>query len=116
MFVPRITPEGVAQEIACRMLGTWAVSLNDILKAFESFPAMYRIMNVLLNPAPGQFISSQDLNTAMTELLSELNRKTDNNLNLNPMQKAILKSTNQVFVSMVYGSIISDLRIVAIHP
>ena len=105
MFLPSITPEGIAQEIASRMIGARAVAINDLLNAFRNFPAMYRLMNVLLNPVPGQSLTIQELNSAMTELLTVYNR--------NPAQKAVGKLANQAFVSMVYDSIVSRLRMVS---
>ncbi len=113
MFLPSITPEGIAQEIASRMIGARAVAINDLLNAFRNFPAMYRLMNVLLNPVPGQSLTIQELNSAMTELLTVYNRNTENNPNLNPAQKAVGKLANQAFVSMVYDSIVSRLRMVS---
>lgn len=92
MFTPTITPEGLAQEIVCRMLGSRAVALNDIRNAFRDMPAMQGVMNVLLNLLPGEVITQQDLNTAMSELLMACNRKTDNNPNLNPIQKELANS------------------------
>jgi hypothetical protein len=114
MFTPTITPEGLAQEIVCRMLGNRFVALNDIQNAFRDMPSMQRVMNVLLNLAPGQLITQQDLNSAMTELLTAYNRNTDN-YNLNPIQKEAAKFANYAFVSMVHDSILSRLRIVAIR-
>lgn len=114
MFIPTITPEGLAQEIACRLLGNGVVALNDMQNAFRDMPAMQRMINVLLNPLPGQLITQQDLNSAMSELLTVFNRKTDNNPNLNPIQKGVARVANNVYVSMVYDAVRSSLRIVAI--
>lgn len=115
MFIPNITPAGLAQEITCRMLGNRAVALNDIQNAFRDMPAMQRVMNVLLNLAPGQLITQQDLNSAMTELLTAFNRNTDNIPNLNLVQKEAAKLANYAFVSMVNDAILSSLRIVAVR-
>lgn len=115
MFIPTITPEGLAQEIVCRMLGSRFVALNDIQNAVRDMPAMQRVMSVLLNLVPRQMITLQDLNSAMTELLTAYNRNTDNNPNLNPVQKEAAKLANYAFVSMVYEAILSGLRIVAVR-
>lgn len=115
MFVPTITPEGLAQEIVCRMLGSRFVALNDMQNALRDMPAMQRVMNVLLNLVPGQLITNHDLNSAMTELLTAYNRNTDNNPNLNPVQKEVAKLANYAFVSMVHRVILTDLRIVAVQ-
>ncbi len=50
----------------------------------------------------------------MNELLSALDRKVDDNLDLNELQKGVLKLANMNFVSMVYDAILSRLRIVAV--
>ena len=97
------------------MLGNRAVALNDIQNAFRDMPAMQRVMNVLLNRAPGQLITQQDLNSAMTELLTAFNRNTDNIPNLNLVQKEAAKLANYAFVSMVHDAILSGLRIVAVR-
>lgn len=115
MFIPTITPEGLAQEITCRMLGSRFVALNDLQNAFRDMPAMQRVLNVLLNLVPGQLITQQDLNSAMTELLTAYNRNTDNNPNLNQIQKEAAKFANYAFVSMVHDAILSRLRIVVIR-
>lgn len=115
MFTPTITPEGLAQEITCRMLGSRFVALNDLQNAFRDMPSMQRVLNVLLNLVPGQLITQQDLNSAMTELLTAYNRNTDNNPNLNPIQKETAKFANYAFVSMVHDAILSRLRIVVIR-
>lgn len=115
MFIPNISPEGLVQEITCRMLGNRFMALNDIQKAFRDMPAMQRVINVLLNLVPGQLITPQDLSSAMTELLTAYNRNTDNSPILNPMQKDVAKIANYVFVSMVHDAILSSLRIVAVN-
>ena len=97
------------------MLGNRAVALNDIQNAFRDMPAMQRVMSVLLNRAPGQLITQQDLNSAMTELLTAFNRNTDNIPNLNLVQKEAAKLANYAFVSMVHDAILSGLRIVAVR-
>lgn len=112
MFIPNITPEGIAREIACRMIGNMAVAMNDMLNAFKDLPALQHLMSILINPAPGRVITSQDFNSAMNELLTVYNRNTDNNLNLNPAQKEVMKVGNYVFVSMVHDAILSRMRIV----
>ncbi len=84
MLIPNITPDGLAREIAGRILGSRAVAINDMLSAFRDFPAMYRVMSVLLNPMPRQLITSQDLNSARTELLSVYNRNTKIDPNISP--------------------------------
>lgn len=114
MFKPNITPEGVAREIASRMAGDKAVAVNDLLNAFRDLPAMQHLMNILMNPVPGQLITGLELNSAMTELLTVFNRNTEYNPYLNPAQKAVGKMANQAFVSMVYESIVSQLRLVSI--
>ena len=114
MFIPAITPTGLAQEIVCRMLGSRFVALNDMQNAFRDMPSMQRVMNVLLNPVPGQLITNHDLNSAMTELLTAYNRNTDNNSNLNPVQKEAAKIANYAFVSMVHDSLLSGLNIVSV--
>lgn len=115
MFTPTITPEGLALEIVCRMLGSRFVTLNDLQNAFRDMQSMQRVMNVLLNPMPGQLITPQDLNSAMTELLTAYNRNTDKNPNLNMVQKEAAKLANYAFVSMVHDAILSGLRIVAVQ-
>ena len=114
MFIPNITPEGIARVIASRMLGDSVVTLNEILDGLRGLPALQRVMNVPLNPVPGQLIKQQDLNSAMSELLTVCNRKTDNNPDLNPDQKEVARIANNVYVSMVYDAIRSNLRLVAI--
>lgn len=114
MFIPNITAEGLAREIACRMAGDRAVAVNDLMNAFRDLPAMQHLMSILLNPVPGQLITGQELNSAMTELLTVYNRNTENNPHLNPARKAVGKMVNHAFVSMVYESIVSQLRLVAI--
>ena len=114
MFTPNITPEGLAREIACRMMGDYAVAVNDMLNAIRDFPALQHLMNFLLNHVPGQYITGDELNSAMNDLLTMYNRNTENNPNLNPTQKSVIKAANGVFVSMVYDSIRSGLRLVAV--
>lgn len=115
MFTPTITPEGLAQEIVCRMLGRRFVAVNDLQNAFRDMPAVQRVINVLLNLIPGQLKTSKDLNSAMTEHLTAYNKNTDNNPNLNPAQKEYAKLANYVFVSMVHNAILLGLRIVAVR-
>ena len=115
MFLPAITPAGLAQEIICRMLGSKAVALIDMHNAFPDMPAMQRVTSVLLTLELGLSIMPQDLNSAMTELLTAYNRNTDNNPNLNPIQKEAARFANYAFVSMVHNAILSGLRIVAVR-
>ena len=62
---------------------------------------------------PGRLITGDELNSAMTELLIVFTINTENNPNLNPTQIAFGKLANQAFVSMVYDSIVSRLRLVS---
>lgn len=114
MFIPTITPEGIAREIVSRMIGDRAVAMNDMFNVFRDLPAMQHLMNILINPVPGQLITNHELNSAMSELLTAYNRNTDNNPCLNPSQKGAAKVANLVFVSMVHDSILSRLKIVSI--
>lgn len=113
MFIPAITPEGLAREIVCRFMGERLTAMNDTMNGLKEFPALHKMISILLNPLPGQLITVDELNSAMTELLSVYNRNTENNPNINPAQKAVGKLANQAFVSMVYDSIVSRLRIVS---
>lgn len=87
--------------------------MNDAMNALKELPALHKVMSILLNPVPGQLITGDELNSAMTDLLNIYNRNTENNPNLNTAQKAVGKLTNKAFVSMVYDSIVSRLRIVS---
>lgn len=90
------------------------MAFSNIVNALRDFPAIQRLMSILLNPVPGQMITGQELSVAMNELLNLYNRNTDDNSNLNPIQKEVAKLANYAFVSMVYDSILSRLRIVAV--
>ena len=114
MFIPNITPEGLAREIACRMMGDYAVAANDMLNAIRDFPALQHLMNFLLKPMPGQYITEDELNSAMNDLFTIYNRNVENNQNLNPEQRTFAKAANYAFVSMVYDSIRSRLMLVAV--
>lgn len=109
MFIPNITAEGIAREIVSRAIGERAVAVNDLYNAIKDFPALKHLVDLLLKQAPGQTITSDELNTAMNELLTFFNRNTDNNSNLTPAQKTIEKEMNYTFVSMSYNTIRSYL-------
>lgn len=113
MFVPNITPEGLAREIVCRLMGDRLSAMNDAMSALKDLPALHKVLGILLNPIPGQLITGDELNSAMNDLLTVYNRNTENNPNMNPAQKAVGRLANQAFVSMVYDSIVSRLRIVS---
>lgn len=105
MFTPIITAEGIAREIVSRAIGERAVAVNDLYNAIKDFPALQHLVDLLLNHVPGQTITSDELNTAMTELLTFYNRNTDNKSNLTPTLKTIEKEMNYTFVSMLYNAI-----------
>ena len=109
MFTPIITAEGIAREIISRAIGERAVAVNDMYNAIKDFPALKHLVDLLLKQAPGQTITSDELNTAMNELLTFFNRNTDNNSNLTLAQKTIEKEMNYTFVSMSYNTIRSYL-------
>lgn len=109
MFTPIITAEGIAREIISRAIGERAVAVNDMYNAIKDFPALKHLVDLLLKQAPGQTITSDELNTAMTELLTFYNRNTDNKYNLTSYQKTIEKEMNYTFVSMSYNTIRSYL-------
>lgn len=109
MFTPIITAEGIAREIISRAIGERAVAVNDMYNAIKDFPALKHLVDLLLKQAPGQTITSDELNTAMTELLTFYNRNTDNKYNLTSDQKTIEKEMNYTFVSMSYNTIRSYL-------
>lgn len=113
MFISTITPEGLAREIVCRLMGERLVAMNDAMKALEDLPSLHKVISILVNPVPGQTFTAQELNSAMIELLTVYNRNTESNPNLNPAQKTVGKLANQAFVSMVYDSIVSRLRLVS---
>ena len=109
MFTPIITAEGIAREIISRAIGERAVAVNDLYNAIKDFPALKHLVDLLLRQAPGQTITSDELNTAMNELITFFNRNTDNNSNLTLAQKTIEKEMNYTFVSMSYNTILSYL-------
>lgn len=109
MFTPIITAEGIAREIISRAIGERAVAVNDLYNAIKDFPALQHLVNLLLNHVPGQAITGDEINTAMTELLTFYNRNTDNKSNLTPAQKTIEKEMNRTFVNMVNDAIRSYL-------
>ena len=109
MFTPNITAEGIAREIVSRAIGERAVAVNDLYNALRDYPALQHLVDLLLNHVPGQAITGDEINTAMTELLTFYNRNTDNKSNLTPAQKTIEKEMNRTFVSMVNDAIRSYL-------
>lgn len=109
MFIPNINREGIVREIVSRAIGEQASFVNDLYNALRDFPALQYLVKLLLNHVPGQTITSDELNTAMTELLTFYNRNTDNKSHLTPEQKAIEKEMNYTFVSMVNNTILSYL-------
>ena len=66
-------------------------------------------VDLLLNHTSDQTITSYELNTAMSELLTFYNRNTDNKSYLTPDQKNVEKMMNYTFVSMVNDAIRSYL-------
>lgn len=109
MFTPIITAEGIAREVVSRAIGEQAVAINDLYNALRDYPALQHLVDLLLNHVPGQTITSDELNTAMTELLTFYNRNTDNKSNLTTTLKTIEKEMNYTFVSMLYNAIRSYL-------
>ena len=109
MFIPNITAEGLAREIVSRTIGEQAAAVNDLYNAIKDFPALQHLADLLLNHAPGQTITSDELNTAMNELLTFYNRNTDNKSNLTQDQKSVEKMMNYTYVSMVNNAIFSCL-------
>lgn len=109
MFTPKITAEGIAREIVSRAIGEQAVAINDLYNALRDYPALQHLVDLLVNHVPWQTITSDELNTAMTELLTFYNRNTDNKYNLTSDQKTIEKEMNYTFVSMLYNAILSYL-------
>lgn len=109
MFTPIITAEGIAREIVSRAIGEQAVAINDLYNALRDYPALQHLVDLLVNHVPWQTITSDELNTAMTELLTFYNRNTDNKYNLTSDQKTIEKEMNYTFVSMLYNAILSYL-------
>ena len=109
MFIPNITAEGLAREIVSRTIGDPAAAINDLYNAIKDFPALQHLVDLLLNHTPDQTITSYELNTAMSELLTFYNRNTDNKSNLTSDQKTVEKEMNRTFVSMVNDAIRSYL-------
>ena len=109
MFIPNITAEGIAREVVSRAIGKHAVAINDLYNAIRDFPALQHLVDLLLNHVPEQAITGDEINTAMTELLTFYNRNTDNKYNLTPALKTIEKEMNRTFVSMVNDAIRSYL-------
>lgn len=109
MFIPNITAEGIAREIVSRAIGKHAAAINDLYNAIKDFPSLQHLVDLLLKQIPGQTITSDELNTAMTELLTFYNRNTDNKSNLTSKQKNVEKMMNYTFVSMVNDAIRSYL-------
>ena len=109
MFIPNITAEGIAREIVSRAIGEKAAAANDLYDAIKDFPALQHLVGLLLNHVPGQIITGDELNTAMSELLTFYNRNTDNKSYLTPDQKNVEKMMNYTFVSMVNDVIRSYL-------
>lgn len=109
MFIPNITAEGLAREIVSRTIGDPVAAINDLYNAIKDFPALQHLVDLLLYHDAGQTITSDELNTAMNELLTFYNRNTDNKSNLTPVQKNIEKNMNYTYVSMVNNAIHSYL-------
>ena len=109
MFIPNITAEGIAREIVSRAIGEKAAAANDLYNTIKDFPALQHLVGLLLNHVPGQIITGDELNTAMSELLTFYNRNTDNKSYLTPDQKNVEKMMNYTFVSMVNDAIRSYL-------
>lgn len=109
MFIPNITAEGLAREIASRVIGEQATAVNDLYNAIKDYPALQHLVDLLLNHVPGQTITEDELNTAMNELLTFYNRNTDNKSNLTLGQKRYEKKLNYTYVSMVNNAILSCL-------
>ena len=109
MFIPNITAEGIAREIVSRAIGEKAAAANDLYNAIKDFPALQHLVDLLLHHEVGQTITSDELSTAMNELLTFYNRNTDNKSNLTSDQKTVEKEMNRTFVSMVNEAIRSYL-------
>ena len=101
MFIPNITAEGIAREIVSRAIGEKAAAANDLYNAIKDFPALQHLVDLLLKHTHRQTITGDELNTAMSELLTFYNRNTDNKSYLTPDQKNVEKMMNYTFVSMV---------------
>ena len=109
MFIPNITAEGIAREIVSRAIGEKAAAANDLYNAIKDFPALQHLVDLLLKHTHRQTITGDELNTAMSELLTFYNRNTDNKSYLTPDQKNVEKMMNYTFVSMVNDVIRSYL-------
>ena len=109
MFIPNITAEGLAREIVSRTIGDPAAAINDLYNAIKDFPALQHLVDLLLHHEVGQTITSDELSTAMNELLTFYNRNTDNKANMTLEQKGIEKNMNYTYVSMVNNAILSYL-------
>ena len=107
--MPNITAEGIAREIVSRAIGEKAAAANDLYNAINDFPALQHLVDLLLTHTSDQTITSYELNTAMSELLTFYNRNTDNKSYLTPDQKNVEKMMNYTFVSMVNDVIRSYL-------
>ena len=109
MFIPNITAEGIAREIVSRAIGEKAAAAHDLYNAIKDFPALQHLVGLLSHHVPGHIITGDELNTAMSELLTFYNRNTDNKSYLTPDQKNVEKMMNYTFVSMVNDVIRSYL-------
>ena len=109
-----ITPQGLAQAIMCYLLGPVAVRLNSVADELKNFPSLLKVINVLEGTDPNSFLTNDELNAAMDELYSGLNKRTDQNLNLTDWQKQRAKSANGALVGLVYNTIVSNLRLVRV--
>ena len=109
-----ITPQGLAQAIICNLLGPFAVRLNSVADELKNLPSLLKVINVLDGTSPNRFVTNDELTAAMNELYTELNKLTDQNLNLSDWQKQMAKSANGALVGMVYNTIVADLRLVRV--
>ena len=109
MFIPNITAEGIAREIVSRAIGEKAAAAHDLYNAIKDFTALQHLVGLLSHHVPGHIITGDELNTAMSELLTFYNRNTDNKSYLTPDQKNVEKMMNYTFVSMVNDAIRSYL-------
>ncbi|MBO4570509.1 MAG: hypothetical protein J5699_01110 [Bacteroidales bacterium] len=102
-----ITPQGLIQEIVCRILGPNVVYLNNAFEAFKNMPSLLRVINVIDGQGAERFITLDELHAAMNELLNVLDNNTDQNPNLNDSQKLVSKIANRTFTGMIYEIIVS---------
>ena len=109
MFIPNITAEGIARQIVSRVIGEQATAVNDLYNAIKDLPALQRLVDLLLNHVSGQTITGDEINTAMSELLTFYNRNTDNKPSLTSAQKTTEKMMNYTYVSMINDAILSYL-------